>query len=53
MDCFILGAGKIGIDLYIKCKKKKFSNIYIFNRNKSSEGAQYCKKKNLIIFILV
>jgi len=45
-----LGAGKIGIDLYIKCKKKKFSNIYIFNRNKSSEGAQYCKKKKFNYF---
>ena len=48
MDCFILGAGKIGIDLHIKCQKKKFfKNIYIFNRNKNSIGAKFCKKKKL------
>lgn len=47
MDCLILGAGKIAIDLYIKCKKKLFfSNIYIFNRNKLSVGAKFCRKKN-------
>jgi len=43
MNCLILGSGKIGIDLYIKCKKSKFfKNIYIFNRNKFSIGAKYC-----------
>jgi len=51
MDCFILGAGKIGIDLYIKCKKKKFfKNIYIFNQNKSSIGAKFCRKKKFNYF---
>jgi acetaldehyde dehydrogenase len=43
MNCLILGSGKIGIDLYIKCKRSKFfKNIYIFNRNKFSIGAKYC-----------
>jgi acetaldehyde dehydrogenase len=43
MNCLILGSGKIGIDLYIKCKRLKFfKNIYIFNRNKFSVGAKYC-----------
>jgi acetaldehyde dehydrogenase len=45
-NSIIIGTGKIGIDLYIKCLKSKiFNNIYIFNRNKFSEGAKYCKKK--------
>jgi len=44
-NAIIIGTGKIGIDLYIKCLKSKiFENIYIFNRNKYSEGARYCKK---------
>ena len=48
MNCLILGAGKIGIDLYIKCKKiKLFKNIYIFNRNRLSSGAIFCKKNKL------
>jgi acetaldehyde dehydrogenase len=43
MNCLILGSGKIGIDLYIKCKKSKFfKNILIFNKNKFSTGAKYC-----------
>lgn len=43
MNCLILGSGKIGIDLYIKCKRSKFfKDIYIFNRNKFSIGAKYC-----------
>lgn len=47
MNCLIIGAGKIGIDLYIKCKKiDLFDNIFIFNRNKNSIGAKFCKKKN-------
>lgn len=47
MNCLIIGAGKIGIDLYIKCKKINFfDNIFIFNRNKNSIGAKFCKKKN-------
>ena len=47
MNCLIIGAGKIGIDLYIKCKKMNlFDNIFIFNRNKNSIGAKFCKKKN-------
>jgi acetaldehyde dehydrogenase len=47
MNCLIIGAGKIGIDLYIKCKKTDlFDNIFIFNRNKNSIGAKFCKKKN-------
>lgn len=51
MDCFILGAGKIGIDLYIKCKKKFFfTNVYIFNRNKLSIGAKFCRKKKFNYF---
>ena len=46
-NAIIIGAGKIGIDLYIKCLKSKiFKNIYIFNRNKLSEGAKFCRKKN-------
>lgn len=46
MNAIIIGTGKIGIDLYIKClKSKNFKKIYIFNRHKSSEGAKYCRKK--------
>ena len=46
MNCIIIGTGKIGIDLYIKClKSKNFKKILIFNRNKKSEGAKYCLKK--------
>ena len=45
MNCLIIGAGKIGIDLYIKCKKMHFfDNIFIFNRNKNSIGAKFCIK---------
>jgi len=47
MNGLIIGAGKIGIDLYIKCKKKNFfKNLYIFNRNKDSIGAKFCRKNN-------
>ena len=50
MNCIIIGTGKIGIDLYIKClKSKNFKKILIFNRNKKSEGAKYCLKKNFSI----
>ena len=46
INCIIIGTGKIGIDLYIKCLKSKvFDKIYIFNRRKNSEGAKYCLKK--------
>ena len=45
INCVIVGTGKIGIDLYIKCQKsKKFNKIQIFNRRKSSEGAKFCIK---------
>ena len=45
-NVIIIGTGKIGIDLYIKCKKsKKFKDIFIFNRSKNSEGAKFCIKK--------
>jgi acetaldehyde dehydrogenase len=45
MNGLIIGAGKIGIDLYIKCLKiKYFKNLYIFNRNKKSIGAKFCRK---------
>jgi acetaldehyde dehydrogenase (acetylating) len=51
MNCLILGSGKIGIDLYIKCKRSKFfKNISIFNRNRFSVGAKYCLKNNLNYF---
>ena len=51
MNCLILGSGKIGIDLYIKCKKLKFfNNIYIFNKNKFSIGAKYCIANNFNYF---
>ena len=47
----IIGTGKIGIDLYIKLKKKKFfENVLIFNNNSNSEGAKYCQKKKVFIF---
>jgi acetaldehyde dehydrogenase len=47
MNGLIIGAGKIGIDLYIKCIRiKYFKNLYIFNRNKDSIGAKFCKKNN-------
>ena len=51
MNCLILGSGKIGIDLYIKCKKTKFfKNISIFNKNKFSTGAKYCLANNFNYF---
>jgi acetaldehyde dehydrogenase len=47
MNGLIIGAGKIGIDLYIKCRRiKRFKNLYIFNRNKDSIGAKFCRKNN-------
>jgi len=47
MNGLILGAGKIGIDLYIKCRRiKYFKNLYIFNRNKDSIGGKFCRKNN-------
>jgi len=46
MKCAILGTGKIGIDLYYKLKKKKISELSIYNLNPKSYGAKYCKKKN-------
>ncbi len=47
----IIGTGKIGIDLYIKLKKKKFfENVLIFNNNSNSEGAKYCQKKKFLYF---
>jgi len=46
LNCAIIGTGKIGIDVYIKCKKSRlFENIYIYNKNSKSEGAKYCKNK--------
>lgn len=51
MNALILGAGKIGIDLYVKCKKKNFfKNISIFNRNKKSVGAKFCIKSKFNYF---
>ena len=48
-NAIIIGTGKIGIDLYIKLKRIKiFDKIIIFNRNKHSDGAKYCKKKKFI-----
>ena len=47
MNGLIIGAGKIGIDLYIKCRRiKYFKNLYIFNRNKESIGGKFCRKNN-------
>jgi acetaldehyde dehydrogenase len=47
MNGLIIGAGKIGIDLYIKCRRiKYFKNLYIFNRNKDSIGGKFCRKNN-------
>jgi accessory colonization factor AcfC len=38
LNCAIIGTGKIGIDVYIKCKKSRlFENIYIYNKNSKSE----------------
>jgi acetaldehyde dehydrogenase len=46
MQYLIIGSGKIGIDLYIKLKKLNLpGKILIFNRNKNSVGAKYCRKK--------
>jgi len=47
MNGLIIGAGKIGIDLYIKCRRiKYFKSLYIFNRNKDSIGGKFCRKNN-------
>ena len=54
MRYLIIGSGKIGIDLYIKLKKLNLpGDTFIFNRNKNSIGAKYCKKKILIIHRVV
>ena len=48
-NVIIIGTGKIGIDLYIKLKKRRiFDKIYIFNTNKNSDGAKFCKKNNFL-----
>ena len=48
MNAIIIGTGKIGIDLYIKCiKSKNFDKVFIFNRHRSSEGAKFCIKKKI------
>lgn len=48
-NVIIIGTGKIGIDLYIKLKKRRiFNKIYIFNTNKNSDGAKFCKKNNFL-----
>jgi len=48
-NVIIIGTGKIGIDLYIKLKKRRiFNKIYIFNTNKNSVGAKFCKKNNFL-----
>lgn len=48
-NAIIIGTGKIGIDLYIKCKKSKlFNKTFIFNRNKKSHGAKYCQSRNFL-----
>jgi len=48
-NAIIIGTGKIGIDLYIKCKKSMiFNKIFIFNRNKKSQGAKYCQSQNFL-----
>ena len=50
-NAIIIGTGKIGIDLYIKLKKNNiFDKILIFNTNKNSEGAKYCKKNKFLYF---
>ena len=50
-NAIIIGTGKIGIDLYIKLKKNNiFDKILIFNTNKQSEGAKYCKKNKFLYF---
>lgn len=50
-NAIIIGTGKIGIDLYIKLKKKRiFKNVLIFNNNQNSEGALYCRKKKFLYF---
>jgi len=49
MNAIIIGTGKIGIDLYIKClKSKNFDKIFIFNRSKITEGAKFCIKRKFI-----
>jgi acetaldehyde dehydrogenase (acetylating) len=45
MNCAILGAGNIGVDLYLKLKKKKINNVSIFNLNPNSSGAKYCRRR--------
>ena len=50
-NAIIIGTGKIGIDLYIKLKKNNiFDKILIFNTNKQSEGAKYCRKNKFLYF---
>ena len=50
-NALIIGSGKIGIDLYFKCKKIKiFNNIIIFNRNSNSTGSNFLRKKKITFF---
>ena len=50
-NAIIIGTGKIGIDLYIKLKRNNiFDKIFIFNTNKFSEGAKYCKKNKFLYY---
>lgn len=51
VNCAIIGTGKIGIDLYVKCKISKFvNNVEIYNQNPNSIGHIYCKKNNFNVF---
>ena len=51
VKCAIIGTGKIGIDLYVKCKISKFvNNVEIYNQNPNSIGHIYCKKNNFNVF---
>ncbi len=51
MNSYILGAGKIGLDLFIKCKKLNlFDKIVVVNKKHNSIGAKYCKKNKITIW---
>lgn len=48
MNFFIIGSGKIGIDLYIKLNKLNLTGKKVLiARNKNSKGLIFCKKKGI------
>jgi hypothetical protein len=53
MNGLIIGAGKIGIDLYIKCRRKNFLKIFTsLIETKVQLGRNFAEKIILIILMM-